>query len=390
LVILASGAGLARTGWGADPSAGRSGPLYGGRTLAAWRELIKTEPTHALAEPELVTGLMEVAADPQAPWADRRQCALTLGRIGPAAQPAVPLLTRLLTNHEPDPQATTLWALRALGLMGTAAADASGEVAKIVADSAEPYLVRASAMETLARIGPQQAMTLPVLLQVLSADRERTAKGNADELRLAAADCLGLLGSGAAPAVPELVRALASDWPLLARSAATTLGQIGPRADLAVPALADVVLLSDAGEAREAAAEALGRIGAAGLPALAQLLGDGNLEVREFAMRGLERSLPEAAPLLRRGLSDPAAAVRVAAAGALLTRAPGDSQSVEVLLSVLQSEDREARRGAYRALRTHVAELGAYRPQFETLRTNPAAPPEARRAAEWLLEHAPL
>ncbi|WP_437224503.1 HEAT repeat domain-containing protein [Planctomicrobium sp. SH661] len=359
---------------------------YAGRTLPEWREFIKSEPLTSLGTPEVVAGLTTIIEDPAAPWADRRSFALTLGRLGAPAAPAVPALQRLLHNTEPDPDVTRLWVLKSLGLMGTVGRNSAEEVLAIVRNRNESFLIRSTAMETLVRIAPDNSATLSILIEILAADGEENPPEQVDELRRVAAETVALLGPEGAPALPELIRALQSDWPILQRSAASALGALGPRGELAVDPLLDVVLFAESSDAREAAVDALGAIGLPAVRALELLSKDDEQLVRELAVRGLRRStaVAQAVEALRSVLKDDIPLIRIEAAAAILQHQP-DHVAVRMLLDGLDEEDRETRMHAFRALREHLDQLVPYRPELEAMESNPRSNAQSRQAARKLL-----
>jgi HEAT repeat protein len=386
-------------------------PRYGGRTLDEWQEFIKETPHDVLANPETIDGLIQIMQDREAPWANRRQAALTLGRIGQPATRAVPLLREFLLNsEEPDPQATTLWALKGLALMETVAEPATEDVVRIVLDEGQPHLVRVNAIDTLGRVGRNHPRTLPALQQILKATRSaKAAAGDAvnpalKELRMTAAAGLWYLKRSAAPALPELIRAAQDPWPLLRLEAVRTIGEIGPAAEIAVPVLIDLVLLDDAEEVRETAADALGQIGPAALNPFRRLIDDEDEQVRRLVIRGLshmpgELSIQGSDPggasvsperILAKALEDPSAIVRVEAAALLARRVSEPSEAagsaMEILLSGVNARDRETRITAYRALQEQIGRLERHRSRLEAMVQDQALHPHARTAAEHLLK----
>jgi HEAT repeat protein len=362
--------------------------IYGGKTLAEWRQLIKSEPASALADRAIVHGLMEIVADPSATWADRRNFALTLGRIGTPASDAVPLLQRLLNSGEEDAGSTRLWALKSLALMGTPASAATADVAAIAEDREEAFMVRAIALETLARIGNHDPLSLATLIEVLQEDRHSQNPREADEIRRAAVEALSLLGPAAAPATPELLRALSSEWTLLQLSAASALGNLGSRGELAIPALVDQILFETDPVVREASADALGRIGLRSLPALKQLMQDPDASVRRLAIRALsaDANEPSIRAALLGGLRDQETGNRMAAAAALFQGERIEPEVWEVLLAGLESDQRAVRILAYRTLQKRPAALGQYRQRLVELSRNSSAPAQSQEAARRLLE----
>ncbi len=180
-----------------------------------------------------------------------------------------------------------------------------------LADPSEP--VRAASARALARVEPQ-ADDVPRLVAALGSEDGYVAAF--------AAWSLGNLGSAAAGAVPDLVRALARDDTNAVVAGA--LARIGPAAAAAVPTLVEALRSEDA-DRRWRAARTLGRIGPsaeAAVGALAKALADPNGAVRQHAARALGRIGPAARPAaaaLQRATGDTDPQVRDAARQALGT-----------------------------------------------------------------------
>jgi HEAT repeat protein len=173
---------------------------------------------------------------------DRRLAAETLGRIGPAAEPAVATLVEAL--GDPDTAVREAAAV-ALGRIGPAAAPALQALVKALADP----VVRRVAAWSLAGLGPA---AVPVLTAALADP----------DVRKSATYALGRVGPAAEPAVAALTAALADTDTDVRQAAAYVLERIGPAAKPAVPAL--TAALADPDTAvREAAAVALRQIGLA-------------------------------------------------------------------------------------------------------------------------------
>jgi len=191
----------------------------------------------------------------------RRNSALALGNLGPAAKGAVEALLPMLE----DPDAVTrvraavaLWqiehhaaaipalirisqqpgrgAYQAAVSLGQIDAPAAAVVPALVAALRHAQSdVRRAAARSLGRLarneaGSPQRTVLPALTQALDAPDQR--------LRHGAAEALGWIGP---PAVPELIRALSNDSPAVRRSAARSLGRLGPAAQTAETALTNAV-----------------------------------------------------------------------------------------------------------------------------------------------------
>lgn len=358
---------------------------YGGLTISQCQELIKSEPLEQLGQPNRVSVLLELISDEQAEWTARRQAALTLGRVGAAAKSAVPVFTRLLNSNDPQAFHTRLWSLRALALLGKVAEEATPQVAVLAADSTLDFATRASAIEALANVGIERPETLPVLIDILS--QPGANRDSSVEERLIAAEALGILGPTAAPAVPELIRSLESDWALIQRAAAQTLGKIGVSAAFAVPALVDLIYESEGAEAQEAAAEALSSLGPDGALALKRLIRDPDPKIRGLALRGL-KSLPASESL--RGilipvLSDSEPTLQVVAAEILLKHQFSAEQSLSVLINNLTSTDRNARIASYRAFSRSPDSVKLVRDDLFRLSEDKFASHQGREAARKLL-----
>ncbi len=354
---------------------------YGGKTLGEWKVLVKESSFDELSDPDAVSALIEIINDRDVPDLSRRQMALTLGRIGQPAAQAIPDLARILKNESVD-LATVLWVLKSLALFGPIAEDLTTQVANLVTDVDISLLIRMQAIETLGKIGKNRKESIVAFIEVLRRTQGDSAQ---KELRMVAADGLWLLGEAAAPALPELIRAAQDPWPLARLTAVTSIGQIGPLAEIAVPTLVDIVLFDEEGEVREAAADALGSVGSASLPALKQLLTDQNLEVRRLAIRAVKQLPPgEADQLLLLRLQDQALIAQIEAARMLLLRDNSQVFGIEVLLLGLESEEREARITSYRALQQHPKVLQPHREKLESLAQSEHV--QTRKAAEQLLK----
>jgi HEAT repeat protein len=155
----------------------------------------------------------------------RADAATALGRIGPDAAPAVPLLVKALG----DPA----WKLKA------------------------------AAIDAVRGIGPAAAEAVVAIVPIM--------KEGGPDIRADAARALQALGPAAKEAVPVLIDALADNTPFVRRESAIALGRIGPDARAALPALGKMLQDSDTSNAVEPAA-AIWLIGRDNQPLL-ELLG---------------------------------------------------------------------------------------------------------------------
>lgn len=179
--------------------------------------------------------------------------------------------------------------------------------------------------------------SLPILLELL-----RTHKGW--RLRATAAAVLGRCGDKAERAIPMLSGMLKEDNPLVSAAAAEALGRIGAAA--AIPELALKLKAWD-WRVRLAAAKALSRIAAPALPALQEALKSRVGLVREsaaYALGEMGDEASDAIPALIQTLKDKVWWVRKSAAEALGKMGPAALPAVPILTQVLQDEDWRIRR----------------------------------------------
>jgi HEAT repeat protein len=359
--------------------------------LAEWRDRIQRLDYKSADIADEVPGLLAIAQDTQAPWFSRRQAALTLGRIGEPAKDAIPAIVELLREQTADPeQSTQLWAIKALALYGPVASEATPALVALLENSSQPPLPRLASIEALGRIGPARPEVVPAITRALDAGMEAERRlrsaplpgpppaegGGRENLNdtleraIAAAEMFELFGGHAASATPSLIRATTSDSVFLRRAAANTLGLIGPAADPAIPALADLVLFDDVAEVRDLAARALGRIGPDAEPILVQLLEDSDPEVRiraATACRELRSASPATIAALKGTAEDADAAIRVAGLDSLWSVTREASFIAPLALAELTSDDREIRMRAVQILERLGPDLRDSLPQLQTL-----------------------
>ncbi|MEN3009793.1 MAG: HEAT repeat domain-containing protein [Candidatus Bipolaricaulaceae bacterium] len=178
----------------------------------------------------------------------RRQALVALGRIGKGAPEALSALIRSVKSRDPD---EVVAALEALGQLGPWAAEAQTEVAR---RTFHPWPeIRAAALRALGQLAPAEA-ALPHLIQALT--------DPCGTVRLAALSALGEIPEieRVREAVPQLVLLLRDSDPRVREGAAAVLGRVGPVPGEALGAL--VQLLEDpVWEVRRAAVRALGAWG---------------------------------------------------------------------------------------------------------------------------------
>jgi HEAT repeat protein len=183
---------------------------------------------------------------------------------------------------------------------------------------------------------------IPVLEQLL------TTPGPA-EPRWHAADVLGQIGPPARAASPALVAALKDADPTVRLVAVQSVSKLAPEVPGAVPAL--VELFPDVGAVRALAG--FGPAAADAVPRLTALLDDPDPMVRRNACRTLGRvgaAAKSAVPTLTARLTDPDPPVREYAAKALGWIGPSAAPAIPDLVKLLEDPEPVAREGAVQAL----------------------------------------
>ncbi len=178
-------------------------PLYRGRPLAAYAAKLR-----------------------QAPAAERAEVVRAIGAFGEDGVGEVSLVALTLADPDPQVRAAAAWALSQIGAKGAAAAPA---LAQALSDSSPR--VRSLAAVALEAMGPAAVPALPELVRALN--------DPVDYVRVPAADALGAMGPAARAAVSPLAERLRvkDEQVMVLRSVAAALGNIGPDAKDALPAL---------------------------------------------------------------------------------------------------------------------------------------------------------
>ena len=188
---------------------------------------------------ELIVKLM----DPDA--RTRKDAARALGRMGPAAEEAVPSLRKAIG----DEPLVAIWAQYAIAE---------------ITDTDEPYVsaiaaylrnedddLRGHAAAALGEMGPRAVKALPELMRTITEDKNPNVRFNA-----------GLaVPKMKAKAVPALIEALKDPRDQIRRYAAQALGNIGPDAYPALAALKEVEAKDTDPVTRDAAKWAVSKIG---------------------------------------------------------------------------------------------------------------------------------
>ncbi|WP_197441273.1 HEAT repeat domain-containing protein [Thalassoglobus neptunius] len=380
-------AGVFATSAAAVEAAQKSAQQNDGQlTDEQWLDVMKSLDFTTLADRRYVQGMHSIVIDESAPASTRRMAAHTLGRVGEPAAVVIPDLIEIVQNPGENDLVTRLWALKALSLFGIVAEEATPTIAGIVLDETMPFQIRVNAMDALGRVGRQHQQTIPTLLRVLRS-QPKSDSTSAKQLRMAVAEALWYLGPDAAVALPDLIQATRAPWSPLRLAAVTTIGEIGPQSEIAISILVDIVLFDEAGEVREAAADAMGNIGQASISALNQLIDDPDPEVQKLAIRAIRnlQSSPVLTTLLEQQFSSENPLTRVLAAEALLLNQPGHEKAIGVLAVELGNEERRVRVTAYSALLKNLGSLDKKRNLLIDHINSPETPAQSRSAAQRLL-----
>jgi len=185
-------------------------PVYRGRALSEYRKKLAS-----------VTG------------ADRAGVLRSIGAFREDAAAAGPDVGQMLADPSAEVRAAAAWAFSQMGPAGAAGVPG---LARSLSDP-EP-LVRSLSAVALRSIGPKAAGAVPALIHALS-DVEPT-------VRAPAADALGHIGTAAKEAIGALSDSLRvpGEVVYVLRSDATALGDIGPDAAAALPALRELLKIT--------------------------------------------------------------------------------------------------------------------------------------------------
>jgi HEAT repeat protein len=158
----------------------------------------------------------------------RKNAAVAIEKIGPAAKAAVPALIVALKDPDDD---VRHYAAEALGRIGGEARDAVEALGEALQDKSKD--VRQSAAWALGKIGTEAKGAAPALIETLK-DQDK-------DVRLTAAWSLGITGAEAKAAVPILIAAMKEQNESGRQSAARVLGRIGADAEPAIPILMEAL-----------------------------------------------------------------------------------------------------------------------------------------------------
>lgn len=276
-----------------------------------------------------------------------------LEELGTFADSAVPYLVKVLADPHPDIRSAAVSALEEIDSEWSRSEAARNVIPDLIKSLFnKDKSARNAAVEALEKIDPEWARSeaargvIPNLMSALF-DKDKNTQ-------MASVGALGKMGPAAAKAAPSLIRLLSNEDKDIRSAAAAALGEIGSAAEEAVPhlikAMADSHVLTPA-------AEALEKIGSAGIPELVKALSDSEKNVRTGSANALDAIDPEwrnsdsareAVPELLKTLTDSFSSGRGIAVEAL--GAIGPSEALPHLINVLADTEEQVRDGAKTAL----------------------------------------
>ncbi len=256
---------------------------YQGLTLSEWyHRLGEFGPTSPEAA-RFVPGLLEIVRDRELPSNVRERFAVRLGRIGKPARDAVPVLIGIIQQRQDDPDPNYIWAARALSLMGREARLATPALVDLLFDEQLKTEYRLAAIEALTLIGPEHPDAIPALMRLLQYQpSHQVSPSQAAVMRQLAAEAFAIIGPEAAIAAPLLIRAVRNprESEAVRRNAVIALGTLADQGRVAIPVLCEELESDNSAATRDAAAQALAKIGEDALPMLRRYLQHEDPEVR--------------------------------------------------------------------------------------------------------------
>lgn len=263
----------------------------------------------------------------------RQYATLALAKIGPDDRRVVPALIAALGDNKADIRRA---AAEAIGNVGPSAANASDRLINLASNHREEVLVREFSIAALARIAPQDEAVNAALVNAVADGDPRIYKAAVAALVAVRSTTIGDND------VPALIRQLQSEVPGTRITAAQQLGECGPYAASAVPALIESLAGNqNPVELRIAATRSLGLIGPdaeSAVPELARALEDNNQRLSNAALVSLGRIGPQTRtiPALLQSMRSGDLATRAAAASKLQSFAQARIETWQPLL--LQSD----------------------------------------------------
>ncbi|MBA4389069.1 MAG: hypothetical protein C0404_13895 [Verrucomicrobia bacterium] len=274
-----------------------------------WRAMAHLAYVGPRASPALPF-LMEQAHSENAGF--RAGAAFALEHIGPDAREAIPALILMLDDKNEHVRASSASALRVFG------SDARDAVPRLIRNLSDSYFVaRSSAADALGMIGPAAKDAVPHLIKVIEQQK-------GDPVR-SALWALDRIGPAARQAVPVIITMLDHGNRGLRLAAIDALGSIRPTEEDVVHQLAARIVHKDM-ELNHHIARAMERIGRPAVHTFVKVVTGENAELRVLAIRSLGNIGPDAKqaiPALTGALDDHRAAGPISSA-ASAPRTVGD------------------------------------------------------------------
>ena len=262
---------------------------------------------------------------------ERKAAADTLAASGKAA---VPELTKALKSDNTPTRAAAAYALNKIGPDAKAATPTLLEVVK---DDDE--LVRALALSTLTQVGVKNDILLNVLIAAV-----QNESGLVKDI---AAESLVNIGGDAVPALGNLLKNKSADK-LAKQTAATLIGNINQADELGneavrsiIPILTETLNDGDSG-VRTAAAKSLGDFGPladVAIPALSRALSGADDNLTQSIIGSLLKIGDQATPTLKEQLNSENTLTRLYAADAVWRITEDSSEILPTLIAVLSDGD---------------------------------------------------
>ncbi len=291
------------------------------KALSNQRPSVRNAAANALVEiGESIVPSLKTPLESDQAVVRRKSCEVA-GRLGVAASGLVPVLVARLSDEN---KLVVRSAASALGNFRIAPWLVLPKLQQLLAD--ESASVRAVALSALAEFGPLAGKTIPAVCGMINDD--------STIVRSAAARALGQIGEGSDEAVHALMDAIDDPHGGVTIQAANSLSQLGTTG---VPAL---IRLLDKPHYRDLAVTVLGEIGPAAktaVPALVALLKTDNEQLRResfIALATIGPAATVAVPALLKILKDPKAGVSRGGAAYVLGHI-GEQASVPVLKEIL-------------------------------------------------------
>ena len=241
---------------------------------------------------DAVPELIDVLGDNDGLVLVRQYAAAALARSTETDKRIVPALIEALDAKSADVRGA---AIDALGEMGPAAVGAVSRIIALTADQNETLYIRESAIGALAAVAPMDAAANRALVSTVADSNPRIHDAAVSALVSIRAGQLG--ESDMTARLAMLLQALNQGNAAERLDSANRIGDLGPYAVTAVPALTGILAQRDNDAAlRAAAAASLGLIGPgaeASVPELVRCLEEDDVGLRDTALIALERIGPQ-------------------------------------------------------------------------------------------------